>query len=474
LTGKDSRPAAALLQPGRSDDGTFVTGLALAHVHGVPVDWARLLPPRTGAMPALPTYPFQRERYWLADRQRPVGDAASVGLVPTGHPFLGAFVTMADGDGALFTGRVSTRTHPWLEDHTVAGVALMPGAAFVELAISAGNHVGCGHLEELVLHAPMPLAQDGARVLQIRLSAPDGSGRRLLDIHSRPDDDTTGEAETWIRHATGALTHAGTSAPVAPAAPPADAVAMTGDDVYELLIARGYQYGPAFRGLRTAWRSGETVHTEVALPQIGDHGFGIHPALLDATLHALALTGATGDQRTLIPFSWRDIELHTTGAISVRVTATNTGNDTLSLAVHTPDGTPVITADAVSLRPVTPAHLRAAAGPSGSLHRVEWIAAEVPAHRSSAQRWAVAPVTAGDVETASEHVLDLLQSFLANEPSDDTRLVVLTRHAIVTDTDDHLAPDLAQAAVWGLVSTAQNEHPDRFTLIDLMRCPPPA
>ena len=463
LTGKDSRPAAALLRPGCSEDVTFVTGLALAHVHGVPVDWARLLPPRTGAMPALPTYPFQRDRYWLADRQRPAGDAASVGLVPAGHPFLGAFVTMADGDGALFTGRVSTRTHPWLEDHTVAGVALMPGAAFVELAISAGNHVGCGHLEELVLHAPMPLAQDGARALQVRLSAPDDSGRQALDIHSRPDDNT----EAWTRHATGSLTRPGTFPRVAPVSPPADAVAMTGDDVYELLIGRGYQYGPAFRGLRTAWRSGKTVHTEVALPQTGDHDFGIHPALLDATLHALALTGATGDQRTLIPFSWRGIELHTTGATSVRVTATNTGDDTLSLAVHTPDGTPVITVDAVSLRPVTPAHLRTAAGPSGSLHRVEWTAAEVPAHRSSAQRWAVAPVTAGDVETATEHVLDLLQSFLANEPSDDTRLVVLTQHAIVTDTDDHLAPDLAQAAVWGLVSTAQNEHPDRFTLIDL-------
>jgi NAD(P)-dependent dehydrogenase (short-subunit alcohol dehydrogenase family)/acyl carrier protein len=463
LTGKDSRPAAALLRAGRSEDGTFVTGLALAHVHGVPVDWARLLPLRTGSMPALPTYPFQRERYWLADRQRPVGDAVSVGLAPADHPFLGAFVTMADGDGALFTGRLSTRTHPWLEDHTVAGVALMPGAAFVELAISAGSHVGCGHLEELVLHAPMSLAQDGTRVLQVRLSAPDDSGRQALDIHSRPDDNT----ETWTRHATGSLTRPGTFPPVAPASPPADAVAMTGDDVYELLIGRGYQYGPAFRGLRTAWRSGETVHTEVVLPQVGDHGFGIHPALLDATLHALALTGATGDQRTLIPFSWRGVELHATGATSVRVTATNTGNDTLSLAVHTPDGTPVITVDAVSLRPVTPDNLRAAAGPSGSLHRVEWTLAEVPAHRSSAQRWAVAPVTAGDVVTATEHVLDLLQSFLANDTSDDTRLVVLTQHAMVTDTDDHLTPDLAQAAVWGLVSTAQNEHPDRFTLIDL-------
>ena len=128
-----------VLRPGQPALGTVAAALGRAHVHGVVVDWAAVLP--RGRRVPLPTYAFQHQRYWPPPP--PPGQAA--GAVPAGpeagHPLLAAGVELAGGQGHLLAGRLSLRSHPWLADHAVAGTVLLPGTAFVEMAIKAGDAV---------------------------------------------------------------------------------------------------------------------------------------------------------------------------------------------------------------------------------------------------------------------------------------------------------------------------------------------
>src|SRR5205807_665979 len=103
---------------------------AEVHTAGTGVDWAAVLP---AAEPAeLPTYAFQRRRYWPQARAA-AGDVSAAGLGAVGHPLLGAAAELAGGGGYLLTGLVSVRAQPWLADHVVAGSVLFPGTGFVEL-----------------------------------------------------------------------------------------------------------------------------------------------------------------------------------------------------------------------------------------------------------------------------------------------------------------------------------------------------
>ena len=124
-------------------------------------------------------------------------DVAAAGLSSAEHPLLGAMVSLPQTDGVLFTSRLSLRTHPWLADYAVQGAVVFPGTGYVELAIRAGDSVGCDRLEELVLEAPLVLpAQGGA---QVQVVGEDRVGER--GGVWRCTRAWTGE-EVWTRHAT--------------------------------------------------------------------------------------------------------------------------------------------------------------------------------------------------------------------------------------------------------------------------------
>ena len=280
----------------RRDDGgpaRFLASLAEAHVQGVPVDWPAVL--TAGQRVELPTYAFRRQRFW--PRPAPAGtagDVSAAGLGATGHPLLGAAVELAGSEGYMFTGRLSLRAQPWLADHAVAGTVLLPGTAFVEMAVQAGNAAGCGRIAELALEVPLVLPADGAVLVQVVVGGPDVAGARPVSVYARPGD--AGAQGPWTRHASGRLLPAGEPGGELAAEftvwPPLGAVPVAVDGLYEGLAADGYGYGQAFRGLRAAWRRGGDVFAEVALPQetAAEAGsFGVHPALLDAALHASAL-----------------------------------------------------------------------------------------------------------------------------------------------------------------------------------------
>ncbi|MEU1554992.1 type I polyketide synthase [Streptomyces scabiei] len=484
--------SVALSRAGRPEADTYTDALAHLHAAGGKVDLTAFFP---GATPIdLPTYAFRGDHFWLAPGAR--SDARGLGLDPAGHPLLGAAVDMAGGEDLVLTGRLSPHTHPWLADHVVEGAVLLPATAFLELALAAGERVGTDTVEELTLETPLVLpGQDSVRI-QVRVTDPDGTGARPFTVHSRPvtSEDDTAAAQPWTRHATGVLAPA--AGPAATARdvgpwPPVGAVALPVDDAYAVLRDLGYDYGPAFQGLRAVWRLGGDLLAEVAPSEEQRDGaarFGLHPALLDAALHPLLPTAAEDPGRILLPFSWAGVRLHAAGATTLRVRITPLGTGTFRLAIADSTGAPVVTVDSLVLRPVDRSRIvTATAARDDSLFTVDWPAVpvpEVPAWSRSdltdpAGLSATAPAdlvvvtlaadgeaTPAAARAATVRTLELVRGWLDDERFETSRLVVVTTGAVAAVPGDDVT-DLVHAPLWGLLRTAQSEHPDRIVLVDL-------
>ncbi|WP_207401249.1 acyltransferase domain-containing protein, partial [Actinomadura roseirufa] len=522
--------AATAVPTLRRDQGgrdRLARALGHAFTAGAAIDWAGWFgaadPAGTGPRTVdLPTYAFQRRRYWAEDGAAPGGDPAGLGLTAAGHPLLGAAVEIAEGGTRLLTGRVpASGGAGWLADHRVGGTVLVPGAALVEWALRAADDAGRAGVAELTLREPLVLPAAGGARVQVVVGPPGDDGGRDVHVYSRPDRD---DEAPWACHASGVLAPEGDAGPppenLGGAWPPAGALPLDVSGLYERAADAGYGYGPAFQGLRAAWRDGDDVLAEVTLPEEAGRpgGFGVHPALLDAALHATLLAGrpddTAGDGQVWLPFSWSGVTLWAGDATSVRVRLSPLPGEGRGMRVVVADtaGAPVLSADAVTLRPADTARLRAAGrhGADG-LYTLDWtplpdstvsdsVASDSVASDSGVpggEGWAVLgpdlaapglpvhddlgalvaeidagaavpPVVLTRVASAGQEgpgaVLDALtriQAWLAEPRFEDARLVLVTSGA-VADGD----PDPSAAAVWGLVRGAQAEHPDRFVLLD--------
>ncbi|BBX73638.1 polyketide synthase [Mycobacterium shinjukuense] len=453
---------------GRDDGGLdrFWLSVAQAHVHGVAVGWDRVFARLGGRRVELPTYGFARRRFWLAESgARDVGGAGLVGL---GHPLLGAAVQRPDVGGVVLTGRLSLGVQGWLADHAVAGVVLFPGAGFVELVLRAGDEAGCPVVQELTLLTPLALPAAGGVRVQVIVGSAGATGSREVWVYSTGGQ--SGSDSAWVLHAQGVLT----AGPVRPRTdlsiwPPVGARPLAVGDGYDALARRGYGYGPAFRGLRALWRRGREVFAEVAAPEgVRVDGFGIHPAVLDAVLHAWGV--AEGPDQTVLPFSWQGVGLHAAGASRVRAKIAPAGAGAVSVELADSAGLPVFSARQLLLRPVSAAALSAtmtgtsAAGGAG-LHEVVW--SPVPLAGNGIGDSAVWEPGAGADTVASVHravheAVAVVRSWLT---ADRTGVLVVLTHGAVGLTGEDVT-DLAGAAVWGLVRSAQAEHPGRLVLVD--------
>ncbi|MGW6269156.1 type I polyketide synthase [Streptomyces sp. NPDC055060] len=520
----------------RRDDGTWqrvLTSLATAHnqaAHAAHAgaDWARFYPATRPTHLDLPTYPFQHEHYWLLDTTA-AGDPHTLGLRATDHGLLGAAVALADGDGHLFTGSLSLRSHPWLADHAVHDTPLVPGTAFVDLALHVGQFLDTPHLEDLALEAPLTLTGAGGFHLQVHVTAADNAGRRALTVHSRPDDDTPDRP--WTRHATGTL---GPQPPAAPdtaqwatwaeptAWPPTSATPLPADTLYDLMAGFGYHYGPTFQGVTAAWRDGETLYAEVALPTddaTEADQYGIHPALFDAALHpsVFARSEQRSDEVPLL-FAWSNVRLHAVGARELRAQITLSDAGALRVRLADPAGRPVADVESLGMRSITAEQLAKAVATGGEDHlfRLDWVpmpaaeglgtdrvaflgtdvpealaaalsdGATVARHAELATlatedtaglpdlviatgllgRSGPAEDVPGAARETVRYALSTIQSWLDDERSAGSRLVFVTRRAVAVDAETE-SPSPADAAAWGLIRTAQTENPGRFTVIDL-------
>ncbi|MGA5566827.1 type I polyketide synthase, partial [Streptomyces platensis] len=475
--------------------------------HGVPVDWSTLLP--TGRRIDLPTYAFQRQRYWLDDTGT-VGDVTAAGLRSADHPLLGAAVSMPGTQ--VLTGRLSQATHPWLAERIVLNTAVVPETALVDLAIRAGDQVGCDLVRELTVATPLVLPDRGAVLLRVLVAEPDAGGGREVGVYSRPEG--VPDEQAWTRHATGVL--ARSAEPVGfdvRTWPPADAEPVEVADFYRERAELGLGYGPVFQGLRAVWRRGGELFAEVALPEGdagGTSGFGLHPALLDAALHCAGPDGAR------LPLAWSGVSLHAVGATALRVALSPAG-DGYAVRIADVEGAPVASIACVTWDGVSAERLAEGAGRRESLYGVDWVAptsAPAPALTPTSAPTAapvdpegsslvvlggdglgvaavpgadvmdlealkaldptpevvVLPVpdsgvvgVSGGVREVAYGVLETLRAWLAEERFAGSRLVVLTRSAVSVTGEE---VDLVTAPVWGLVRSAQSENPDHFVLVD--------
>ncbi|MER5932833.1 type I polyketide synthase [Streptomyces sp. NPDC002054] len=485
------------LRSGRPEPETALAALARAHSRGASVDWSAYFSGTGARRVDLPTYAFQHERYWLEPGAAAAGDVSVAGLDPAAHPLLGAAVTLAGSDRVLCTGRLSLRTQPWLADHTVAGTAVLPGAAFVELAVRAGDQAGCGQVVELVLDTPLALPVDGDVRVQVLVDNPDEQGRRAFTVSARPEGDAT-EGTVWTCHARGILAPDAQDAPAASSDlaqwPPA------GAEVVDLgHLSSDTQ---VFRAVEAAWcRDGE-YFAQVRLPEGDTHAteFGLHPVLLDAAAHA-AVTLTEAQAHADGPGSvWSDVALYAEGAGALRVRIRPAVDGAFALDLADDLGDPVASVGRLAPQPYSaetvgtldqvPAVVREA------LFQLDWVPLPLSLPLEASD-WAVlggagfgpaaaryadlaelgaavdagAPVPAyvlapfprqpaGTVpdalREATHRALALARAWLADDRFAESRLVVVTS-----------GEDLPHAAVRGLLRSAETENPGRFVLADV-------
>jgi polyketide synthase 7 len=500
---EDAGLAAVVVPTLRRDDGgpdRFLTSVADAAVHGARPDWTASF---SGTAVELPTYAFQRQRFWL--RTLPsAGDVTEVGQRPVDHSMVSALVPVAGTDAVLCTGRVSLTTHSWLADHAGMGTVLLPGTAFVELALTAAEEFGYTAIDELVLAAPLILPEEGGVAIQVSVGESDDDGLRPVHIYGRQDSDTH-----WTEHASGRLARYGSAPEVDLSVwPPPGAEPIALGEFYARLNSGSAHFGPAFQGLRAVWRTGSELFGEVALPPAADGVYGVHPALLDAALHTsmveVALADSAAETPLRLPFSWSGVRRYSTGAPILRVRIRRTSETEIGLDIADEHGTPVLSAHSMISRDASVKQLSAAAGLYDGLMAVHWTASGTT-HTVHAQRWAtlgagehdhadlaeltralaagaqfpdvvlaMLPSTdqSGDddgpaaVHAHVARALGLVQDWLKADALADSRLVFVTRGAVAVDSGEAV-PGLSQSGVWGLIRGAQAEHPDRFTLADI-------
>ncbi|WP_369683239.1 SDR family NAD(P)-dependent oxidoreductase [Pseudomonas agarici] len=496
---------AGTLRRQNGDLARLLLSVAELQVQGLPVDWKRFFAPYPAQAVGLPTYAFQHERFWLKASKHKEANAATLGQGAVDHPLLASVITLADGEGYIFSGRLSLAEQLWLAGHNVSGSVILPGTALLELALLGGHHVALDLVEELTLEAPLALPAEGAVLLQMVIGAQNATGQRPLTIYSQAQD---GFADTpWVRHASGTL-----AAEIEVASfdlgrwPPEGVVSVSIEGLYERLAALGLSYGADFQGLRAIWQLDEAIFCEVRLPDTlveEAANFAIHPALLDAALHALMVDDA-GQAPLAMPFSWMGVSLLRVGAslLRVRLERQKESGD-IQLDIADADGNALASIQALTLRPVSTRQLNT----QDTLLELRWtpspwskVAAtfvhcaflgvcgdkqegqtdglegesypDLPALQRSLDDGAAAPdivilalpVPASKDLVAAAHgaaalELSFLQSWLKDSRLASTRLVLLTSHAVATSSDDALL-ELACAPLWGLARTTQSENPD--------------
>ncbi|MFD8939943.1 SDR family NAD(P)-dependent oxidoreductase [Streptomyces sp. NPDC059578] len=495
----------------QNETEAFAGFLGHAYAAGIAVDWDTFYADTDAQRIDLPTYAFQRENYWLT-RKASAGDASAAGLDRMRHPVLAAAVQVGDRDEWVFTGSMSQETQPWTRDHMVFGIVLVPGAAMVEMALTVGRRLGSAVVDELVVAAPLVLEDHVTRQIRVTVGPAGEDGRREIAFFSRIEA-AEDEITELTCHARGWLaTKAEPLESLSLQWPPAEAESLAVSELYTLLNRNahltdvGFDYGPAFRAVQSAWRRDGEVFAELALPEAAgsSDGFAIHPAMFDSALHGgLGMLDMGEDNPSGLPFSWSGVQLARFGLTRIRVRITLPDPTSLRLDIAGEDGLPLACLRRLDVRPVEQAHLEGARRDGERhLYEMDWVPAQTVAGAArTAGIVAIGPVggtvdrftdlaalekTLADGASAPEVVLAavgalndevataarptasdtlaLVQKWLACEVLGGSRLVVVTRGAVSVGGG---AADVAQAAVWGLVRSAQSEHPGRFVLVDV-------
>ncbi|AIA69933.1 type I polyketide synthase [Pectobacterium atrosepticum SCRI1043] len=324
-------PSAAWIAPlrkGRDELRPFFAALARLYTQGQPLDWRKLLV-QTPIVP-LPTYPFQHRRYWL--QAPPVRPTLDGGFFAVKHPFLHAGIDNAAQQSWIFTGQLDAARQPWILEHRVADIPAGAGTMTAEMILSIGEQVGCQRLDDLFLHAILPLNECIPTSIQLHVSPPEADGGRTVEAYfHQPGDPEPREYQMapWKRYATCRLVPDEKLSPEWPDFhndnwPPADAKPVDFTPIYEHLAAQGVILGNAFQRLINVWEHEDGLYIEATSPEshaeLGED-FILHPTLLDAGMQAALLEQLKPGEENIQPrllFSLSGIRQYIRGAQRLR------------------------------------------------------------------------------------------------------------------------------------------------------------
>jgi len=420
------------LRRGADDWSPILDSLATLYVRGAEVDWAGFDRGYPRRRVTLPTYPFQRRRYWIDAGPRAAGRARDLGAAPC-HPLLGRAVRSPLVKEVLFESTFSLEAPAFVADHRVYGTVVLPAVAYLEMAsgaaaqaFGAGTHV----VEDMVIREALVIPEQGSRNVQLVVTPSDGERAGFQVISLNPE-----AGDSWRLHAGGTLRRGTEVAGVeAAAAPLAEVRARCGqertcEEHYRLLREHGIDFGPAFRGVERIWRrDGEAVGL-VRLPESAAQeadAYSVHPALLDACLQIVAAAlperGGSRPEDAFMPIGIRSFEPSRRAATALWShalvhPAPGPSSDTLTADIRVYDeaGGPVATLTGLQLKRAD----RASIQPSGPdalgewLYEVQWLAKPLPAREAPASpRSIVDRVAPRAVPLALEHGLDLYDTLL--------------------------------------------------------------
>jgi len=296
------------LRQNRSDWQQLLESLAELYVRGVEVDWFGFDKDYSRRRVHLPTYPFQRQRYWIesafsggksqvASRKSQVKSAV--------HPFIGERLNLPFSQEIRFESRISCDSPPHLKDHKIFGTVVMPAASHISLVLSGVReafHTDACVIEELLFSRAITLSEDETRTVQL-IFTPCDSNTFSFQIVSIRDGEAQSHADSWSLHSSGKV-RVLTSAPNPRSQAPAwereedvkarCAEVISGAQFYADIQASGYVWGPSFQWTEKVWRSEEEALCQIVQPlQLPDEikDYQLYPGLLDACFQLLGSFG---------------------------------------------------------------------------------------------------------------------------------------------------------------------------------------
>ncbi|WP_394846827.1 SDR family NAD(P)-dependent oxidoreductase [Pendulispora brunnea] len=514
LEGTDALTFLHTMQKDRGVDA-IVSALGAVHARGHHVDWEAFFAPLRPSRRTLPTYPFQRERYWVEAGQR---QGSSLGTAAGRYALAGRRFDLPDGS-VLHTVDIGPSVQPYLQDHLVYGRIVVPGAFYVAILLAvAESHWPDQPLELRQVEFLRPISFERAsECVTLHLQLARGAGNSGFSVRL-----CTRQGDAWTTHLTATLDVASLppSAQRSPLRPPAEEPASL--DYLDVLRALQIEWGPQWRWLRQASRVRERVALgRLDAPQgVGGDDAPIPGGLIDNVfgLEIWSAGHATTSEVPRLPFgiervvwygrhvvpTWAEHALRTDAAADADVTHAD-------MTFWDSEGAPVAHIEGFSTRRAPAAQFFAGQA-SSNLYTVAWREIATPAGPANAT-WAVvgedavglgaaleartyvdvnelgravaqgiplpdvvavafapekpdAPDVPERAHGATQRLLAVLQAWLANEAFAPCRLVVLTRGAVAAQAEDTV--DVVHAPLWGLARSAQLEHPARpMTLLDV-------
>jgi amino acid adenylation domain-containing protein len=311
------------LRPEQDDWQVMLASLAELYVHGVSVNWFGFDQDYSRRRLSLPTYPFQRERYWI---EAPKGDANNALFPNNGddnhkiHPLLGQELYLAGTQEIRFQSQISPHSPVWLRDHCLFGKTVLPGTAYLEMALAAGAIVAKSNnlwLEDVVIEQAMIWQEDEVKTVQVILT-PQSANVYSFEIYSLvPSGEKNNEKRSWMLHTLGRLLIKEKQS----AAEWVDLVALKAQCTQEFPIVALYRrfqeqnlnYGSSFRGMEQLFNDrrvalGKIRLAEKLLGELGD--YQLHPVLLDITLQVMdAISPDSGKQISYVPVGLERLRL---------------------------------------------------------------------------------------------------------------------------------------------------------------------